>query len=164
MTVPRFLGMALLALLSIAPGASAQAAGSMVPPDTSTADDRPALRNVAECWRFGFGAWKPALDWRAAGHPHGSAEAYLASVRGAPGGRDLGAFRDNSNAAWSASPGDTALILYPDWWPAGIAVRLEHAASGADTLRGTATAFVADARVANPTASIVAIARRCGDD
>lgn len=160
--VAKLTAAALVALSTLAVPASAQSAAATSASDSLPADPRPALRNVAECWRFGFGAWKPALDWGAAGHPHGSAEEYLASVRRAPGGVAPSATRDSSNASWSASPGDTALILYPDWWPAGIAVRLENAAPGSDTVRGIATALVADATVQNPVSRIVAISRRCG--
>src|SRR5205085_1423139 len=72
------------------------------------ADDGPV------CLGFAFGAWTPKLDWHAAGHTVDPSSVHMDR---AEGGRD-----------WAAPPsgiaGDTALLLFPHWWPAGVAVAL----------------------------------------
>ena len=118
-----------------------------------------AHHDVRECWRFVFGPWQPVLDWRGAGHAGRAPADYPgAGGRGAPAPTSA-----PGSAAWTAAAGDTALILFPDWWPAGVTVRLEPAASAmADTVKGTATALVADGRLRNPVSRIIAIRRPCG--
>lgn len=103
-----------------------------------------------ECYGFAFGGWTPALDPRAAGHrPHTAAD-----VAHAPGGRD-----------WAAAVGtgrDTTLLLFPAWWPAGVAVRFPAGArTPGDTVRGRATALVADGRVRSPEAAVLAWTVSC---
>ena len=104
-----------------------------------------------ECLAFAFGRFVPALDAKAAGH------ASLPSadmVPHAPESRDW-ASRDSSRAGMS-------LMLYPAWWPVGVLVELPRTRLGSDTLKGTASALVADGRVAVPTAKILAWAVPCG--
>jgi hypothetical protein len=105
-----------------------------------------------ECLGFAFGRWTPALDARAAGHgtlpPAGS-------LPHAPNGRDW--------AAALSSGRDTTLMLFPGWWPAGVHVRLPSGARvTGDTVRGTATALVADGRLRAPTAAVLAWLVPCG--
>ena len=147
----------LLAMTAVPGIVRAQSAARATSPATPRVE---AQHDVRECWRFGFGAWEPALDWRAAGHEGRSPADYLASVvRGDAASRSAAV---PSNAAWSSTAADTSLILFPDWWPAGVAVRLEPAPAAADTVRGTATALVANGHARNPVSRIVAIRRSCG--
>ena len=104
------------------------------------------------CLGFSFGAWTPALDWRGAGHGAAPDTSTLART---PEQRD-----------WAtdgmAGVEDSLLILYPRWWPAGVAVALptRRPAPG-DTIEGRARAFVADGRRANPTSRVRAWAVPC---
>lgn len=112
--------------------------------DTGTATGRE--RAGDECLRFIFGEWTPPLDAKAAGHPSfPPAE----SLPKAPGGRGW--------AVSDSTTGDTQLLLYPSFWPAGVSVRFPRAPrTPHDTVRGTATAFVADGRVQSPEAEVMA--------
>ena len=58
---------------------------------------------------------------------------------------------------------DTVLVLYPAFWPAGVAVSLgaRELAAG-DTVLGRATALVADAHKASPVAKVRAWRVPCG--
>ena len=117
-------------------------------PALAAAQTRPAppaatvTREEEECLGFSFGRWTPALDARAAGH---AAFPPSGSLPQAPNGRD-----------WAAAVNagrDTTLMLFPAWWPAGVHVRLPSGARvTGDTVRGTATALVADGRVRAPVA------------
>ncbi|HUF28388.1 MAG TPA: hypothetical protein VMM18_15525 [Gemmatimonadaceae bacterium] len=137
---------ALSLLLSGPNDALAQAAG-----------ERADERARPECFRFSFGPWSPPLDWREAGHAGDGPEAARAAADGlaaaAPPARDL--------AAWSGAGADTVLILFPTWWPVGIVVRLEHGNFRGDTVRGTASAFVADGRAVVPRSEVTATPRDC---
>lgn len=104
-----------------------------------------------ECLAFAFGRFVPALDAKAAGHA-GAPSADM--VPRAPESRDW-ASRDSSGAGMS-------LMLYPAWWPVGVLVELPRTRLGSDTLAGTASALVADGRLAVPTAKILAWAVPCG--
>lgn len=97
------------------------------------------------CLGFSFGTWKPALDWHAAGH---AVVLDSALVPRADRGRGLAS--PVSNGA------DSTLMLFPPWWPAGVAVRLStrSPALGA-TVLGHATALVADDRTRQPPVSSV---------
>lgn len=98
-----------------------------------------------ECLAFAFGRFVPALDAEAAGH----ARVPTADmVPQAPESRDW-ASRDSSRAGMT-------LMLYPAWWPVGVLVELPRTRLGGDTLRGTASALVADGRLTAPTAAILA--------
>ena len=118
------------------PPAAAETVPTVAPP-AGQADD--------ECLGFTFGGWTPPLDARAAGHaPFPSA----ASLPHAPGGRDW--------AATDSIARDTLLLLFPSWWPAGVSIRFAHAPhTRADTVRGTATALVADGRLRAPTTQVL---------
>ena len=107
-----------------------------------------------ECWRFAFGAWSPPLDARAAGHGRDFPSARpsgMISGRAPEGG---GGARDWASRVGMS--GDSTLMLYPAWWGAGVELVFPSAAMAHDTIRGRATALVADARVANPVAPVVA--------
>lgn len=104
-----------------------------------------------ECLAFAFGRFVPALDMKAAGHTRMPS---AAMVPRAPESRDW-ASRDSTHRGMS-------LMLYPAWWPVGVLVELPRARLGVDTLKGTATALVADGRVAPPVARILAWAVPCG--
>jgi hypothetical protein len=51
--------------------------------------------------------------------------------------------------------GDAPALLFPAWWPNGVAVTFAGGARG-DTLRGEAVAFVPDGRVRAPVATVLA--------
>ena len=112
--------------------------------DTGTATGRERERD--DCLRFIFGQWTPPLDAKAAGHPSfPPAE----SLPRAPGGRGW-AVRDSTS-------GDMQLLLYPSFWPAGVRARFpREPRTPHDTVRGTATALVADGRVQSPEAEVLA--------
>ena len=123
---------------------TAVTAGGQPPVARPAADGTDTTRAASpdECFGFVFGAWSPALDARAAGHPSPLAND---PALHAPGGRDW---------AWRLGIGrDTTLMLVPSWWPAGVIVRFPHGlAAGGDSALGTATAMVADGRVKAPVA------------
>jgi hypothetical protein len=100
---------------------------------------------TAVCLGFSFGSWTPPLDWRQAGH---GAAIDSTHVPRAPGGRGW--------AAPSAhSPADSALTLYPTWWPVGVVVELSsRAPAPGDTVTGRATALIADAKQPPPTSRV----------
>ena len=141
-----------VALLAVSGGAAAQATADTAAP-------------VTGCYRLAFGTWTPTLDWRAAGHGWGPG-----SVRPKtdyPGGGGDASSRERAPAAggpasWEASRSDSVLVLYPPWWPVGIVVHLAAPLlAPSDTVSGVATAFVADAGVASPTATVRAWRGRC---
>jgi hypothetical protein len=105
------------------------------------------------CLGFSFGTWSPALDWRTAGH---GAPPDPSGLMKAPADRDWA-----SNGASGVE--DSVVVLFPRWWPAGVAVTLSNRrpASG-DTILGRAVALVADGRLPNPTARVRAWAVKCG--
>jgi hypothetical protein len=118
------------------------------------AQDATAERDTSSvCLGFAFGGWTPPLDWRAAKH---SGTPDSSSVGHAPGGRG---WADGDGAA-----SDTTLMLFPGWWPVGVAVALPtRSPARGDTVSGIATALVADGRVRNPTARVRAWRIRCGE-
>lgn len=133
------LGVAALVLWA----ATARAQSPVAVPLTAGAEDSAPL-----CYGFSFGTWTPALDRVAAGHDP--------SARGGPGAPD--------GREWAVSDsGSASLILFPAWWPAGIRVTLP---AGPPPLgrsaRGTAIAFVADARKRPPAAPIDVHGVPCG--
>ncbi|HEY0970364.1 MAG TPA: hypothetical protein VGE02_05245, partial [Gemmatimonadales bacterium] len=104
-----------------------------------------------ECYGFAFGRWDPPLDMRAAGHHVPSPD----DLAHAPGGRDW--------AAAVSSGRDTTLLLFPAWWPAGVAIRFPAGVrTPTDTVRGRATALVANGLVRNPEAAVLAWPVPCG--
>ena len=128
------------------------ASGQGVPPERSAPDTTAsalaaAPPSAAECLGFSFGAWTPPLDWRAGGHGADS-----------PGARLPGEF-----AARDSSLGESELMLFPSWWPAGVAVHFAHTPRvPGDTVPATATALVADGRLRPPRAAARAWLKPCG--
>src|SRR4051812_17542177 len=104
------------------------------------------------CLGFAFGAWTPKLDWRAAGHGVMPDSIHLGQ---APAGR-----------GWAEdlkSGRDSVLVLFPAWWPAGVRVDLPNRSLAlGDTVRGTATAFIAYGDRSPPTSKVRAWAVPCG--
>ena len=98
----------------------------------------------ASCLGFAFGTWTPPLNWKGAGHVNPLDSAHVGR---APGGR-----------GWAAN--DTAgatpyLMLFPMWWPAGVALELPNRSPAiGDTVTGKATALIADGRLRAPVASV----------
>ena len=95
------------------------------------------------CLGFAFGAWTPKLDWKAAGHV--PVTGHVEGDR-TPEGRD-----------WAAPPaaGDTALVLFPRWWPAGVAVALPtRTPAPGDTITGRAVALVPGPNIQAPTSAV----------
>jgi hypothetical protein len=120
----------------------------------SAAPDVPSDRSdVAYCLGFAFGTWKPALDLETAGH---AATVDTTHFLRAPGGRDWA-------SAGAKAEGDTTILLFPIWWPAGVVITLAHAPrSAGDTVGGTAVALVADGRKTAPETGIRAWEKKCG--
>ena len=105
------------------------------------------------CFGFSFGRWDPPLDWGKAGHEGPPRQA----------GPDAGAAQDGGRRQWAADQterGKVEMVLFPAWWPVGVHVQLAEA--GGDTLRGTATALVADGRMRAPVAKVAALRVPCG--
>ena len=71
----------------------------------------------------------------------------------APGGRDW--------ASELLTGRDSTLMLFPQWWPAGVVIDFRVPSTRGDTLRGTATALVADGRRTAPVAPVLAWAVPC---
>jgi hypothetical protein len=112
-----------------------------------------AQSTAPACLGFAFGAWTPALDWRAAGHGE---RPDTSRLQHAPTGRD-----------WAvnglATESDSVMLLLPAWWPAGVVVTLptREPAPG-DTVVGRAVALVANGRRTPPSARVRAWRVLCG--
>ena len=106
----------------------------------------PAAAPRSGCYRFDFGVWAPSLE-----QAKRDLERVGADWR-VPAPREAGTM-------WDVE-GDAPALLFPVWWPNGIAVRFDSAARG-DTLRGEAWAYVPDGRVQAPHASVRAVAGPC---
>jgi len=100
-----------------------------------------ARRGDEQCHAIVFGEWSPPL------HP----------------GRATSVARPGRSAwaTWDSSQGDSTLVLFPEWWPAGIAVRLDRGAEG-ELRAGRATAFVSDGTAVRPEAAVRAKRVPCG--
>ena len=95
------------------------------------------------CLGFTFGAWTPALDWRAAGHV---TRIDSTVHQRADDGRDW--------ATTQAVQDEHTIVLLPSWWPAGVSVTLpDRTPTPGDTIVGSALAFVGDGRRKPPTAT-----------
>jgi hypothetical protein len=134
-----------LPLALIVAGALARLAHAQTPPQRDTTP--PA------CLGFAFGPWSPPLDWRTAGHGAAPDPSGLAR---APADRDWAA-----NGVEGVE--DSLVMLYPRWWPAGVAVALpSRRPAPGDTITGSARALVADGRRSNPTSRVRVWAVKCG--
>src|ERR1700759_2958730 len=79
----------------------------------------PAPRDTADynyCLGFAFGSWTPGLALRAAGHNHVGDTSHFTR---AEDGRDWA-------TSGKKSEGDSTIMLFPIWWPAGVAISLDH--------------------------------------
>jgi hypothetical protein len=122
-----------------------------ITPPTLLAQDHPSDPPV--CLGFSFGPWTPALDWRAAGH---GARIDTSHMSVASTGRD-----------WAmdgmAGIEDSIVLLFPKWWPVGVAVTLpSRRPAPGDTVTGRAVALVADVKARVPTSRVRAWAVPCG--
>lgn len=111
------------------------------------------------CFAVSFGAWSPPLDPLAAGHalPRAPRDSTGAVRPTAPAGGGPG------DAMTDPEGSEAALVLFPEWWPAGVGVRFSAGAGANDTtLSGIAQAFVANGRAPVPTASVTARRVPCG--
>lgn len=107
----------------------------------ATAEGQNADREPDTCLRFTFGTWTPALDWKSAGH-YGTPE--RVAVETTAEGRAFA-------APVQAFGADTVLLLYPSFWPVGVALAFDpRGLAVGDTVVGKATALVADARTPSP--------------
>ena len=96
-------------------------------------------REPDECFSFSFGTWDPPLKTVANAFNPGE-DPTPAAAAGAPRG-------------WAArTPGDSSLILFPQWWPSGVTI--EWTSARADTLVGIAHALVADGRLRVPRSAV----------
>jgi hypothetical protein len=119
------------------------------------AEGQTSPTNADACLGFSFGVWTPPLDWQAAGH---GARPDPKVLQHAPDGRDWA-------ADLSLESADSALVLFPSWWPAGVVVRLPRGLPApGDTIRGRATALVADGRRQAPAADVRAWRVPCHKD
>jgi hypothetical protein len=121
---------------------------------TRLAAQAPTTPDTADynyCLGFAFSSWTPPLDLKAAGHNPIDTAHFVH----APGGRDWA-------ASGTRAEGDTSIVLFPIWWPAGVVIALDHMPKSiADTVHGKATALVADGRKSSPTSAIRAWEKRC---
>lgn len=95
------------------------------------------------CVRVAFGSWRPPLDWRGSGHAD-SAAGLADRVRRIKDSVYAGASsRPREEMIWTRTNGRPELVIFPVWWPAGVAVSFPGDTLG-DTLSGQARALVAD--------------------
>lgn len=127
--------------------AAAQSIGAQATPAGATDDAR-------ECVGVAFGPWTPALDWKGAGHdaplPPKARSRDSASVDASSAPRPQlvdAAIRDDV-------AGDSTVLLFPAWWPAGVVVRLRREPDSDGSRRGEAMALVADGRLTPPRADV----------
>lgn len=97
------------------------------------------------CWRFAFGEWTPALDWGKAGQPGqlGATAAAVQRIRDSVFAKDPVAMSNNA-MTWERTPQGMLLMLYPPWWPVGVAVTFDSTLAGAKEMLGTAVALEAN--------------------
>ena len=148
-TRPTLLATTLAAAVAIGLAGAPLGAQSTDAPTAPATSPAPARD---ECFAFVFGGWTPPLDARAAGHRSGTR---ADTTPQAPNGREW--------AVRLESQRDTTLMLFPPWWPAGVAIRVPPTADAtADTVRGTAVALVADSRLTPPKAAVQLWRVPCG--
>jgi hypothetical protein len=93
------------------------------------------------CYRFEFERWDPTLD---------AARAELARH-----GIDWRVQTPRAEGTMWDEEGGAPALLFPAWWPNGVAVTLAGPARG-DTLQGEAVAYVPDGRVRAPVTTVLA--------
>lgn len=107
-----------------------------------------------ECFGFTFGKWNPSLKSASSTYSPG-----YDPTSSAPAGAPPSWATRAPTTSSSSAPADSVLLLFPPWWPAGVAI--QWTAQRGDTLIGVARALVADARVKNPEASVRALHISC---
>jgi hypothetical protein len=108
-----------------------------------------------ECFGFRFGAWDPPLKSVASRYNPGY-DPTASAPAGSP--RDWASRVPNGRPSDAAA--DSVLLLFPAWWPSGVAITwLEQRG---DTLLGRATALLADGRIKNPVSAVRGIRVTCG--
>lgn len=107
-----------------------------------------------ECFGFTFGKWEPSLRSASSAYSPG----YDPTSSAPAGAPRSWAARTPANDS-SGAPADSVLLLFPPWWPAGVAI--QWTAQQGDTLIGLARALVADGRVKNPQTSVRALRFPC---
>jgi hypothetical protein len=112
-------------------------------PGTLRGQVAPRIPAPDECFGFAFGTWDPSLKSVASTYNPGYDPKASAPV-GSP--RDWAARVPNGKG--TGTPADSVLLLFPAWWPAGVAI--EWTEQRGDTLIGKARALVADGRLRNP--------------
>ena len=118
--------------------------------DADTTARRPDAGDV--CLGFAFGSFTPKLDWEKAGH---RPVRDSSSLQHAPSGRDWAQDMELRR--------DSALYLFPSWWPVGVIVQLPNRTPApGDTVSGTATALVARGDIEPPVARVKAWRGGCG--
>ena len=113
----------------------------------------PRLPAPDECFGFKFGSWDPPLKSVASTYNPGY-DPVASAPPGSP--RDWAARISNGKTEAAA---DSVLLLFPAWWPAGVAI--EWTEQRGDTLIGTAHALVADGRIKNPVTTVRGIHVAC---
>lgn len=107
-----------------------------------------------ECFGFTFGRWEPSLKSASSIYSPG----YDPTSSAPPGAPPSWAARTPTNDS-SGAPADSVLLLFPSWWPAGVAI--QWSAQHGDTLIGLARALVADGRLKNPESPVRALRVPC---
>lgn len=107
-----------------------------------------------ECFGFSFGKWDPPLRTASSTYSPG-----YDPTSSAPAGAPRSWAMRSPLGTSPDAPADSVLLLFPPWWPAGIAI--QWTAQHGDTLIGVAKALVADGRVKNPETPVRALRVPC---
>ena len=107
-----------------------------------------------ECFGFTFGRWEPSLKSASSIYSPG----YDPTSSAPTGAPPSWAARTPTNDS-SGARADSVLLLFPSWWPAGVAI--QWTAQRGDTLIGLARALVADGRLKNPESPVRALRVPC---
>lgn len=143
MTLPAAWSVFLLALFAQAAAAQDDSVGT-------------AQEEAPSCLRFRFGPWTPTLDWKRSGHPSAPDSVRVARAAGGQ------AWAMGVASTPTVAAGDTLLVLYPGFWPAGVSISFNpRAFATADTVTGTARALVADGNQPTSTARATLWRVRC---
>ena len=116
------------------------------------------------CWNFSFGEWTPPLDWSGSGHrgDSASADARVRRARDSLFVHDSAA-RESNAMEWTRTEKGWEVLLFPNWWPAGVVVRFDGNPTDSAEARGEATALLGDPNREPSKAKVRAVARKCGD-
>ena len=101
-----------------------------------------------ECFGFSFGRWDPPLSSASSTYSPGY-DPKSSAPAGAP---RAWAMRSPTGSPNQTQPADSVLLLFPVWWPAGLAIQWTE--QRGDTLIGVARALVADGRAKNPETAV----------